>query len=111
MTVLKKEKQGEQLTNALLLGSLTEPLTQEYLGSHTFKQEAATFLRTLLTSLLAGDSVAAEFLFLNLVSKYYQTKDLILFDNFPLNVIGMSELDEVEGTGGEAPSEVLIRFI
>lgn len=33
-----------------------------------------------------------------------------MFDNFPLNLIGMSELDEVDGTG-EQPADVLIRFI
>ncbi len=41
LTVLRMEKQGGELTSALLRGSLAEPLTKEYLGSHVFKLEMA----------------------------------------------------------------------
>lgn len=71
MTVLKIEKQGGELTTALLQGSLAQPLTKEYLSTYEFKHETAATLRAILTALLGGDSIAAEYTLLNLVSKYY----------------------------------------
>ncbi len=68
-------------------------------------------MRTILSELLGGDEVAAEYVLLNLVSKYYMLKDLILFDNFPLNLVGLSEMDEVEGSNATCVADELVRLV